>query len=321
MMSLFVLPVLGIVIGVVATIIVGRYYFQRTIDKRLTPYIHTFSHVLAGIDQSVRQDLKILFRGEEVEDLTEIQFIIANDGQRAIRDCIKPLSLSLPKTSKLLDAVILHRRPSELDVRVTTSETSDHSPLVQLSFPLLNHGDYFLLKLLVKGDVNLSVLEFTILVDDLPPTIKPISIPLRTTESSPTRIVEWSAIGAGLFFVLLALGTGYGMFLLWEAKPSLFPYPWASFSPSWAGVIGLVVWAIGSILYLILGLLFCFGIGFDETFKKRRCFPLPEKYRVQDRMMFPPDFESRRLTASEIDKSKSDQSSATPTSSTGEAHS
>ena len=298
-MSFFVLPIVGIVIGIVATIIVTRYYFQRSIDKRLTPYIHSVSRVLGGIHESVRPDLKVLYRGEEVTDLTELQFIIANDGQRSIRDWIEPLSVTLPNHTKVLDATILHKHPSELAVTTKISSEEGNAQKVTLEFPLLNRGDFFLLKLLIKGDLNPQQLAFRILVDDLPPSIKPVYMPITTSSQPPSR-VDWPPIVVGLFLISIGIASGYGMFSLWSVKPHLFPYPWSSYNFTVLNALIFLGWFFGLVLFLVFGLLLCFGIGLDLVFKKQRTFPLPEKYRSDEHILLAPGMRPIRITASEL---------------------
>jgi hypothetical protein len=117
----------GIIVGVAATILVGRYYYVRSIDKRLTLYIQLASPVLAGIDPEVSEALKINYREVDVVNLFQLQFLIANEGERAIRDCIEPLTLKLPSDIKVLNATILHVHPKERMVKVNTRMGKENS--------------------------------------------------------------------------------------------------------------------------------------------------------------------------------------------------
>lgn len=88
------LTLLGIVIGILATTLISKYYFRKSVTKQVTPFIHLASSVLAGIDPVVREALKIHYGDVEVKELYQLQFLIANDGERAIRDCIEPFWVS-----------------------------------------------------------------------------------------------------------------------------------------------------------------------------------------------------------------------------------
>jgi hypothetical protein len=164
----------GIIIGVAATIVVGRYYFLRSFNKRLTPYIQIASPLLEGIDSTVRESLKIHYRGVEVLNLFQLEIVFINDGDRAIRDCLEPLSLHLPKGIKVLDAVVLDVHPEERVVTTKTREATNGSttvPVIDFDFKLLNKGEYFRVKLLTDGLFNIEELKFYITADDLPPLI------------------------------------------------------------------------------------------------------------------------------------------------------
>lgn len=277
-MNPFLLALSTLVIGVLVTILVSRYYFQRTITKSLTPYIHNSSQVLSWIDPIVRGELKVSFREEEVKDLTLMEFIIANDGERSIRDCIEPLSVLLPKEAKLLDASILHKYPSELNVRIISEEQKDGSTKIQFPFPLLNRGDFFLTKLLVKGNLEAGDLVFHILVDDLPPTLKAKSIPIRTTSDENAK-VDWSAIGVGMFMVAIGLASAYVLFRLWKLDPRSFPYPWSTYNFSVLPAIAMGVFVLSILVWFGVGIAFGIDEGFSGVLKRRQYFPLPEQYR------------------------------------------
>ena len=110
-MSGLVTSIASLILGVVATVWVSRYYFKRTVDKALTPYIQFSSSLFEGVDPSVRQALTIDYKGTSVKELLEIQFLIANTGERPIKDLIKPLTLIIPAGCTLLDASMLHIAP------------------------------------------------------------------------------------------------------------------------------------------------------------------------------------------------------------------
>src|SRR3954447_23427076 len=110
-MSAVALSLFSALLGVIATVIVGRHFFKRSVEKRLTPYIQFGAPVLAGMDPDVRRDLKISYRGTEVADLYELQFAVVNDGERPVRDCIEPLTLHIRSGVDVLDAAILRSHP------------------------------------------------------------------------------------------------------------------------------------------------------------------------------------------------------------------
>src|SRR4051794_16250284 len=102
---------ISMLFGVIVTILVSAYYFKLGTRRRLVPYLHESSSVFGGVDPTIREFLKVSYRGEHVEELTHMQFLIANAGRRAIRDVIQPLALTLPAGVSVLDATLLHVSP------------------------------------------------------------------------------------------------------------------------------------------------------------------------------------------------------------------
>lgn len=76
--------IVGIVIGVAATILVARYYFRKTINKRISVFVTLSNRIFAGIEQQVRSRLKFQYDGKAINELQQIDLIVANDGDRAI---------------------------------------------------------------------------------------------------------------------------------------------------------------------------------------------------------------------------------------------
>jgi hypothetical protein len=140
-----IVPVVSLVVGVAVTLIVGHYYFRRTVSKSLTPFFYFSSHLLRDIAPEVREQLRVEYRGVPIDNLQELQFRIANTGERAIRDVIAPLTLTLPSDCSLLDASILHVSPTG---RVVTLVTGEHE--IRFEFPLLNSREFFLIRLLLR---------------------------------------------------------------------------------------------------------------------------------------------------------------------------
>ncbi len=157
--------------GVLATVIVARYYFLRTVEKSkksLVPYVDFFSELLDGIDPDVRKALSIRYQNLEVEDLIEVQFLVANSGEKPIRDAIKPLTLTVPDSSKIMNAALLHISPEGRDVSLNVDKETN---TIKFLFDLLNKDEFFVVKLLLNGKADIEDFKFSITVDDLPPTL------------------------------------------------------------------------------------------------------------------------------------------------------
>lgn len=273
-------------IGIAVGIFVSRYYFQKAIDKKLTPYIYLALPVLQNIDPDVRKSLKIQYHEVEVADLFQLQFLIANEGQLAIRDCIEPLTLILPPNVKVFDATILHVDPKGRTVNVSVNEV-DGSTQVKFDFPLLNHGNFFVVQLLLNGEVKASDLIFQITVDDLPPTLEAQRLPYELIRSDAPKI-EWSALWVSLGLIVGAIASIYGIVLLVEARPEYFPplLPIANFHPNILVLITIVLWAIGDLLLVTFGIALLFAVAFGDVTLKKPKFPLPSHLRQYPSVYF-----------------------------------
>ncbi len=116
----------------------------------------------------VRKDLSIRYRDKEIKELYEIQFLIANTGDKSIRDIIEPLKIELPENCNLLDVTLLYVKPEGREINIDISEEKR----IKLIFPLLNSGEFFIIKLLLDGDATYKDFKFTIVSDELPPVLK-----------------------------------------------------------------------------------------------------------------------------------------------------
>ena len=271
--------VIGIIFGVAVTVIVARYYFRRTTQKRLTLYRVLNTRIFAGIDEEVRKQLRFTFREEEVSELQQIEFLVANDGEQAVSNLIDPLCLDLPTGIKVLDASILHRSPKNLQCSVRTTTQEDGIMRIVLDFPLLNKGEYFLVKLLISGTVPTDELSFTILADDLPRTLKFRWLSYDALQERKVR-VEWPALVIGILLLGSTCAMGFALYSLVRHQPDLFPYPWSTFKFSVTLFLVMLPSCVGLLLLGIFGIFLTIGMAFEGLFPGRGPrFPLPEEFR------------------------------------------
>ena len=308
--------IIGILAGVAATIVVARYYFRRTINKQISVFVLLSNRVFAGIDQDVRKKLAFHYANKEIAELQQIDLIITNDGDRAIRDCIEPLQIVLKGDTIILDASVLHRQPNDLQV-IIEQQKNDDSAVVVCKFPLLNSGEFFMLKLLLDGYVSRSEIECRILVDDLPRSFATKSLPPNAT-TEPKRKIEWVGVALGSIFLLGVAAQATFVWSYYELKPSISPFPWNQFSPTWIETSALIILSLGAFFMMILGLILLIGMGFEEFFKLHPRFPLPEELRSR-KYRFPPglmiddfDPDDRIISLKNKKKSEQDPEQATP---------
>lgn len=293
----------GIIIGIIATVIVSHYYFRRSINKRLSIYAIMSNHVFSGIDSSVRNHLKFLFHEEEISELQQVELIVANDGERAISNCIQPLRFQLPESIKILDASILHRSPKELDVSMIHGNNESIGHFLEFDFPLFNKGDFFLVKLLVDGKIPIREMQFQIQADDLPRIIKPEWLPDGATSTS-TRKVEWAGVIAGSILLvasalILILAQAH-----YEVAPNSLPWPIDTFKYTWPSTVLLIFSFIASAFIGLIGFILFIGMGFEDFFKRNPKFPLPEELKGRGYALFAQRLADFNETIEEQDATK-----------------
>ncbi len=268
-MNQFLIAIIGLITGIIATILISKYYFKRSLDKSITPYIQFSSSPLKGIDPSVRKELEVKYQNHAIESLYEIQFLIANTGTKAIRDVIEPLTLTIPKDCTLLDANILHVKPIGRKIHLEISEDKKE---IRHVFPVLNSNEFFITKLLLNGTPKEKDFSFSIISDYLPPTLKPIRLPHDSLWSSTKKIFSFFPLSFGLIVIFFGLAIAM---LIYDSLPSL---------PSWNKLgplgfftnLGLSGWAVFVCVVPLVALLLLGIISVAASFTGGH-FPPPKK--------------------------------------------
>lgn len=279
-MENFLIAIISILIGVAATIIASRHYYRRSVDKELTPFIQLQSNVLSHIDKEVKSDLHIEYKGVKVENLQQLQFLIANTGERAIRDTIKPLRLDLPQDVEIMDAAILYVAPRGREVSLNISNSASS---VVLNFPLLNKDEFFIFKLLLKGAPSRSDLKFMIVADDLPPQLAIRRLTynqIEKEEKTDRRGFELGLFLSGFGVLTIAFFVGI---LAHYIKNDSFP---AFQNESWTWLNTIPFISISSVVgYIFTGILALAGVMIiassvigDFEFPRSKKFRLPKEF-------------------------------------------
>ena len=152
-MEIIATTIIGIIIGGIITYFVSREFYEKTKKtKSLEPFVRFVTTILSSIDPEVKKQLKVFYDKCPVEKLYQIEFVIANTGDIPIFDIIKPLSLLIPNKGQILDVNLFHIEPRDRDVAYKISNDGNFQR-IDFIFPLLNPGEYFIFKLLVKGDI------------------------------------------------------------------------------------------------------------------------------------------------------------------------
>jgi hypothetical protein len=271
---------IGVVLGAIATVLASHYYFRRSVSKSLAIYRLLSTSVFRGIAADVRANLNFRFKNRDVKELQQLIFLVANDGERAIRDVIEPLRLQLPRHVEILDASVVHKQPDSLLATVHIDISPDLSPDLTLNFPLLNKHEYFVVKMLLSGRVQASRLAFTILSDDLPRNIELREMPSGRIDSEGYKF-EWSLAILAAVVLLFPAWISYAVYKILAIRPELSPIPLSHYSVSLESLVLLLPAAAFVLLFTLFGLMMMGAAIFGGEFPPRRGpkFPLPRKLR------------------------------------------
>ncbi|MFD1359085.1 hypothetical protein ACFQ4X_14290 [Fictibacillus halophilus] len=281
------LSIVSLVVGMIASYLVSYYFFKKSSkNKSLTPFLQFSSSPLDGLDQDLKEDLKIKYKQKEVEDLFEVQFLIANTGEKAISNLIEPLTLVLPNDCELLDANILYKNP---DGRKVLISLQNQRQLIEYNFPLLNAGEFFITKLLINGSPLLSDLKFTIEGEELPPELDIKELPPEAliSQKSEKRVkfkLEMFLIGISLtYFGLILINLLYGNL---DRLPSLNKLGFIKFMFNLSFIDVVILMSIFPIIScLVLGVLLILSSIFNNFkihFKKKKnTFIVPDNKNLR----------------------------------------
>jgi hypothetical protein len=270
---------IGLIVGIVATVLVSHYYYRRSISKSLGAFRLLNTFVFEGIAPDVRELLHFRFRDQEVEELQQLVFLIGNRGEKAIRDLIEPLSLVLPDDVEILDASIIHKQPETLQVDIAIEKKESGETNVIFRFPLLNKAEFFIVKMLMSGRLSSERFSFRVLCEDLPRTIDMDVLPPMSLQERPK--FEWKLATAATIVLLVPAWIAYTVLTLQPSRPEVFPYPYSSWVPSIESFVILLP-AIGLfLLFLLVGVSMIGAAAFGGTFppSKGPRFPLPKEIR------------------------------------------
>lgn len=295
-METFIGTLSGIVFGGIFTYLASRYFYKKSIKtKNLACFVQYVSEILTDIEPEVKKKLSVEYEGHIVENLYQVQFVIANTGDYPIRDFIKPLTLPIPYNGEVLDSNIVYVEPSGRDV---TLEYFEDRKEVEFKFSLLNSGEYFVVKLLIKGEVpkpktdkdklsddeefeyiefrKYNFFKFKITVSDLPPELTSERLPHDYFDFGPS-LFDSSSLWIGGIIGLITFIIGYVLFNLKDLDPSLFLFNFKLFFTAFSVYKGsiLLTWLI-TIFLVVVALAIPSSLLNLRTRKKTK-FRLPNK--------------------------------------------
>ncbi len=266
---------LSFLLGIITSGIVSKYFHNRSTVRSLTPYIQMQTDILSKIDKDIMTDLKIKFKGSKVKKLQKLQILIANTSDLPIKG-ITPLYLDLPKGTEVIEAEILYINPKTRDVSLKIAESGKQ---IAFDFSLLNKGEFFIFKLLVKGSPSPNQLRFTIAAEGLPPILTNEYMSFRQIEAkSEVDFVADKVIPIIFSFIFLMLSILLGAIAYNTEVISMFEVKYIDFP---FANISLFAVMFCSLIFGFIGLI-CLGsvITVFREYRFKNKFIIPEELAV-----------------------------------------
>lgn len=294
----------GIVIGAIVSYFVSKHFFKKGVKKKsLTPYIQFSSKLFSDLDHELREDLIVNYKNLNVENLAQAQFIVANSGDIAIRDIIKPLRLTLPLENKIFNISIIHIEPEGREIKYNVIET-EKSNIIEFNIPLLNAGEYFVFKILTQDvlpkeendddndediddlDAETKTYKFTITADDLPPKLTIRELPYSYYEHEKLTSYDWMSFWIGLISLIVFIATAGTLYSLKFKSENLYLFNPRNFfnleTFSFYNVSILLLALFGTITLLMTILGFIMALS-EISPREEPKFKVPDKLRKDKR--------------------------------------
>jgi hypothetical protein len=279
----------GVIIGAVITFIVSKYFFKKGVkEKSLTPFLQFSSRLFSELDPELKKELIVNYKNHKIDNITQTQFLIANDGDIPIRDIIEPLKLSIPKKNKIFSASIIHIEPEGRTVNYKVTETETEN-IIEFDIPLLNAGEYFVVKLLLQDSLPSDEKEvadkieyaFTITADDLQPQLDISRLPYSYYEEESEKKYDWSGFWVSLIFGLLLVSVLGVLYAFKSANNGLYLFSLGDFFSgenfSFYSVC-IILLALMGLIFLILTI-----IGIAQSISELTPNPKP-KFKVPNKL-------------------------------------
>jgi hypothetical protein len=115
---------------------------------------------LLSVEEEIKKDLVIKYRGKEVQKVDLVAVRIVNTGNLPIatKDFDRPITLDLGEGAQILTAEISEKKPDELQPSINVEQSK-----IKLEPILLNQGDAITFKMLVTGFTKNIKIDFRII--------------------------------------------------------------------------------------------------------------------------------------------------------------
>jgi len=209
-MSDIIIASASLALGILATIVVSRYYFTRSLRKSLGAMVISVQPWNPERD-SVPASVVAASARASRRELSEVQILVQNNGHRAIRELIEPLRFRVVSRREIYAAAVVVCKPKAVNAVVELG--SDHGE-AQCRFSILNPRDAFVVRLLVAGNVREGELSVTLAGDDLPYAVYPRWLVRQGRAGC-------GAIPTGALLLLFSAAFGNAAYAVWKLKFSV----------------------------------------------------------------------------------------------------
>jgi len=143
----FVGAITGVIVGVMAILGTYHIFFLQREVKTLQVVVLT-STSLVEIEQSVAEEVKILYRDQPITDLSLFQVKVENSGNQTIleEDYARPIRFVFPSEAEIVEAMVLESSPRNIGMTVRKEQNT-----ATLSSVLLNEEDRIIVRVLVSN--------------------------------------------------------------------------------------------------------------------------------------------------------------------------
>jgi hypothetical protein len=288
--------------GTLGALLIAHFYYRLTVSKSISFFLLLDDRPLSHVNPDVRARLTVHFFGPEpapaptnigdsitvergresiaVGELQHLQVIVTNTGSRAISFAEAP-TINLPNENVILDASIIYQKPEDLGASLTRLPVVDGgAQKIQLAVPLLNKGEFFVVKFLISDNIEAHSLKLHLLSEDLPRTVKIEPLPADATKST-LEAVDWRAIWIGGLLLTISISTYFTEAALYAMRPlpSIFSVGVKQFVGHLAPIhVAFLISFLGIIVVGLLGAISLFGMGLEPFFTRRRIV-LPAELR------------------------------------------
>ncbi len=138
---------LGTIAGLLAILATYNIFFLEREVKAL--HIVTLASTsMVKVEQSITEDINVLYRDQPIANLSLFQIKIENAGNQAIReeDYVRPIKFTFPPQAEIVEADIVESRPPNIGMTVQWDQ--NHATLSPV---LLNAQDRAIVRLLVTN--------------------------------------------------------------------------------------------------------------------------------------------------------------------------